>query len=211
MNVRDNPEICPKPCTSVSYNVNPIETFGFQIEETITCNEKVQPVESQEILEVESNKLNESDIDPFEIDYSPEILYGKMNQESYHKMIEGNDQIDTLLFSDMGFLNKDCNKYTCTESCAAIWNARHGCKSLRTDIQSIREIDDSGCTLLSENGNMLTNMTGGSILESIDHTSQVKPGNLSDRFILEGEPHIETFLKRSLKLKVTLRMNGNHV
>ena len=116
-----------------------------------------------------------------------------MNQESCHRMIEGNDQIDTSLFSDMGFLNEDWNKYTCTESCAAIGNARHGCESLGTDIQSIREIDDSGCTLLSGNGNMLTNITGSSILKSTDHTSQVKPGNLSDRFILEGEPHIDNF------------------
>ena len=94
-----------------------------------------------------------------------------------------------LLFSDKEFLNEDWHKYTCTESCAAIGNARHGCESLRTDIQSIREIDDSGCTLLSENGNMLTNITGSSILKSTDHTSWVKPGNLSVRFILEeGEP-----------------------
>ena len=100
-------------------------------------------MESQEILEVESNKLNVSDIDPFENDYSLEILYGKMNQESCHKMIEGNDQIDTPLFIDMGFLTEDWNKCTCTESCAAIGNVRHGCESLGTDIQSIREIDDS--------------------------------------------------------------------
>ena len=193
MSIRGNPEICPKPCPSASYNVNPIETFGSQIDETTTCNKRVQPVESQEILEVESNKLNESDIDPFETDYSLEILYSKMNQESCHKMIKGNDQIDTLLFSDMGFLNEDWNKYTCTESCAARGNARHGCESLGTDIQSIREIDDSGCTLLSENGNMLTNMTGSSILKSTDHTSRVKPVNLSDRFILEGESHIDNF------------------
>ena len=116
-----------------------------------------------------------------------------MNQESCHRMIEGNVQIDTSLFSDMGFLNEDWNKYTCTESCAAIGNTRHGCESLGTDIQSIREIDDSGCTLLSGNGNMLTNITGSSILTSTDHTSQVKPGNLSDGFILEGEPHIGNF------------------
>ena len=69
-----NPEICPKLCPSVSYNVNSIQTFVSEIDETITCNEKVQPVESQEILEVESNKLNVSDIDPFESDYSLEIL-----------------------------------------------------------------------------------------------------------------------------------------
>ena len=29
-----------------------------------------------------------------------------MNQESCHRMIEGNDQIDTPLFSHMGFLNE---------------------------------------------------------------------------------------------------------
>ena len=86
-------------------------------------------------------------------------------------MIEGTDQIDTPLFSDMGFLNEDWNKYTCTESCAAIGNARHGCESLRTDIQSIREIVDSGCTLLSENGNMLTNMIGSSTRPPEDATN----------------------------------------
>ena len=107
--------------------------------------------------------------------------------------MEGNDQIHSSLFSDKVFLNEDWHKHTCTESCAAIGNARHGCESLGTDIQSIREIDDSGCTLLSKNGNVLANMTGSSILESTDHTSQVKPGNLSDRCILEGELHIDNF------------------
>ena len=75
LSIRDNPKICPKPCPSVSFNVNLIEILGSQIDETIACNEKIQPVESQEILEVESNKLKESDIDPFEIDYSLETLY----------------------------------------------------------------------------------------------------------------------------------------
>ena len=74
MSIGGNPEICPKPCPSAFYNVNSIETFGSQTDETITCNEKVQPVESQGILEVESNKLKESDINPFESDYSLEIL-----------------------------------------------------------------------------------------------------------------------------------------
>ena len=36
------------------------------------------------------------------------------------------------LFSDKEFLNEDSHKYTCIESCAAIGNARHGCKSLGT-------------------------------------------------------------------------------
>ena len=138
MSIGGNPKICPKPCPSVSYNVNPIEVFGSQIDETITCNEKIQPMESQGILEVESNKLKESDIDLFETDYSLEILYGKMDQDSCHKMIESNDQIYTPLLYDKGFLNEDRNKYACTESCAAIGNARHGCKSFGTDIQSIR-------------------------------------------------------------------------
>ena len=55
-------------------------------------------------------------------------------------------------------------------------------ESLGTDIQSIREIDDSGSTLLSEIGNMMTNIAGSSILKSTGHTSQVKPGKLSVRF-----------------------------
>ena len=36
-------------------------------------------------------------------------------------------------------------------------------------------------------------MTGSSILKSTDDTSQVKPGHLSDRFILEGESHIDNY------------------
>ena len=95
--------------------------------------------------------------------------------------MEGNDLTYYPLFSDKEFLNEDWHNYTCTESCAAIEDARHGCESLGTHIQSIREIDDSGC--------MLTNITGSSILKSTDHTSQVKPGKLSDRFILsDREP-----------------------
>ena len=139
-------------------------------------------MESQGISEVESDNLIESDIDPFE------TTYGEMNEDSFHQMMEGNDQIYSPLFSDKKFLNEGWHKYTCTESCAAIGNARHGCGSLRTDIQSIREIDDSGCILLCENGNMLKNMTGSSILKCTGHTNQVKPGNLLVRFILEGEP-----------------------
>ena len=77
-----------------------------------------------------------------------------------------------------------------TETCTAIGNARHGCESLGTDIQSIREIDDSGCTFLSEIDTMVTNMTGSSILKSTDHTCRVKPVNLSVRFILgDREPY----------------------
>ena len=90
--------------------------------------------------------------------------------------MKSNDLTYYPLFSNKEFLNEDWQNYTCIESCAAIGNARHGCESLRTDIQSIREIDDSGC--------MLTKITGSSILKSTDHTSQVKPEKLSVRFIL---------------------------
>ena len=69
--------------------------------------------------------------------------------------MEGNYWTYSPLFSDKESLNEDWHKYTCTESCAAIRNARHGCQSLRTDIQSIRVIDDSGCTLSSEIGNTI--------------------------------------------------------
>ena len=109
------------------------------------------------------------------------LLYGEMDEDNFHQKMEGNDWTYYSLFSDKEFLNEDWHKHTCIESCAAIGNARHGCESLGTDIQSIREIDDSG--------SMLTNITGSSILKSTDHTSQVKPGKLSVRFILsDREP-----------------------
>ena len=127
---------------------------------------------------------SESDIDPFT------TMYGDMDEDSFHHIMEGNDWTYSPLFSDKEFLNEDWHKYTCTETGAAIGNARHGCKSLGTDIQSIREIDDSGCTMLSKIGNMMTNMTGSSILKSTGHTSWVKPVNLSVRFIFgDRDPH----------------------
>ena len=55
-----------------------------------------------------------------------------------------------------------------------------------SDIQSIREIDDSGCTFLSENGNMMKNMTRSSILKGTGHSNQVKYGNLSGSFLKEN-------------------------
>ena len=210
MSIGGNPKICPKPCPSVSFDENPIVISYSQTDETIACNEKIQLVKSQEISEVESKDLIESDIDLVEIF---KTMYEEKNEDSFDQMMEVNDQIYAPLFSDKEFLNEDWHKNTCTESCAAIGNARHGCESLGTDIQSIREIDDSGCTLLSENGNMLANMTGSSILKSTDHTSQVKPGNLSVRFILsDGELAVITFLTQSnLKESQTLRMIGSHV
>ena len=48
------------------------------------------------------------------------------------------------------------------------------------------------CTILSEIDNMVTNMTGSSILKSTGHTGRVKPVNLSVRFILgDRDPHSE--------------------
>ena len=133
--------------------------------------------------EVESDNLSESDIGYCN------ILYGEIDEDNFHQEMKGNDLTYYPLFSDKEFLNEDWHNYTCIESCAAIGNARHGCESLRTDIQSIREIDDSGSTLVSEIGNMMTNITGSSILKSTGHTSQVKPGKLSVRFILsDREP-----------------------
>ena len=183
MCIEGNPNLCPKPCPSVSFCLNPIEipcsSHKDEEEDGISsCEEQTQPVKSISTSEVESENLSESDIDPFE------TMYGEMDEDSFHQMMEGNDWTYYPLFSDKKFLNEDWHKYTCIESCAAIGNARHGCESLGTDIQSIREIDDSGSTLLSEIGNMMTNITGSSILKSTGHTSQVKPGKLSVRFIL---------------------------
>ena len=192
MSVGGNPKRCPKPCPSVIFNDKPSVYLYSEIDDTNACKEKVQLVKPKENTKVESKDLIESDIDLVEIF---KTMYEE-NEDSFDQKMEGIDQIQTSLFSDKVFLNEDWHKHTCTESCAAIGNARHGSESLGTDIQSIREIDDSGCTLLSENGNMLANMTGSSILESTDHTSQVKPGNLSDRFILsDGEPYSDNFSK----------------
>ena len=62
-------------------------------------------------------------------------MYGDMDEDSFHHMMEGNDWTYSPLFSDKEFLNEDWHKYTCTETCAAIGNARHGCESLGTDIR----------------------------------------------------------------------------
>ena len=157
MSVRGNPKRCPKPCPSVYFNDNPFVITYSETDETIACNEKIQLVKSEENTKVESKDLIESDIDLVEIF---ETMYEEKNEDIFYQKLEGNDQIYVPLFSDKEFLNEDWHKYTCTESCSAIGNARHGCESLGTDIQSTREIDDSGYTILSENGTMLANMTG---------------------------------------------------
>ena len=197
MSVGGNPQRCPKLCPSVNFNDKPSVHVYSETDDTIACKEKIQLVKSKENTKVESKDLIESDIDLVEIF---KTMYEE-NEDSFDQKMEDNDQIHTSLFSDKVFLNEDWHKHTCTESCAAIGNARHGSESLGTDIQSIREIDDSGCTVLSENGNMLANMTGSSTLESTDHTNQVKPGNLSDGFILsDGESYSDDFSKSESKI-----------
>ena len=94
MSIKGNPKRCPKPCPSVSFNVNPVEISYSQTNETVTCNKENQLVESQEISEVESDDLCKSDIDPFE------TMYGDMDEDSFHQMMEGNDWIYYPLFSD---------------------------------------------------------------------------------------------------------------
>ena len=139
-------------------------------------------MELEKVSEVESITISESNIDPFE------TMYGEMDEESFHRMMEGNEWTYSPLFSDKEFQNDGWHKYTCTETCAAIGSARHGRESLGTGLQSIREIDDSGCSLTSEIDTMMENMTGSSILKSTGHTNRVKPVNLSVRFILgDGE------------------------
>ena len=193
MSIGGNPKRCPKPCPSVTFNEKPRVNLYSETDETISCKETIQLVKSKENTKVESKDLIESDIDLVE---NFKTMYEEKNEDSFDQKMEDNDPIHTSLFRDKVFLNEDWHKHTCNESCAAIGNARHGCESLGTDIQSIREIDDSGCTLLSEKGNMLANMTGSSILESTDHTNQVKHGNLSDRFILsDGEPYNDDYSK----------------
>ena len=163
--------------TDLEDSIVETETESFQNENTFSCSEQEQ-TQLGELFsspKFESDNLSESDIGPFD------ILYGEMDEDNFHQKMEGNDLTYYPLFSDKEFLNEDWHNCTCIESCAAIEDARHRCKSLGTDIQSIREIDDSGC--------ILTNITGSSILKSTDHTSQVKPGKLSDRFILsDREP-----------------------
>ena len=152
MSIRGTPKKCLQPCPSVSFDLNPIEisdaSHNFE-NETVTHSEQIQTVELENFPEVESND-SESDIDPFT------TMYGEMDEGNFHSMMEGNDWTYSPLFSDKEFLNEDWHKYTCTETCAAIGNARHGCESPGTDIHSIREIDDSGCKVLAEIGNMVT-------------------------------------------------------
>ena len=51
-------------------------------------------------LEVESDNLSESDIDPFE------TMYGEMDEDSFCQMMEGNDWTYYSLFNDKECLKK---------------------------------------------------------------------------------------------------------
>ena len=117
MCIEGNPKKCPKPCPSVSFCLKPdkieetdskdsfvkTETESFQNENTFSCSEQEQTQlgESFSNPEVESDNLSESDIGPFE------ILYGEMDEDSFHQKMEGNDWTYYSLFSDKEFLNED--------------------------------------------------------------------------------------------------------
>ena len=94
-----------------SYNV---ENFKCEINETVTNMKEIQPVELERYQRLNLWLLDESNIDPFE------TMYGEMDEECFHRMMEGNDWTYSPLFSDKEFLNEDWHKYTCTETCAAI-------------------------------------------------------------------------------------------
>ena len=76
----------------------------MQTDETFVCNEKIQLEETQKISEVEFN-LSESEIDPFE------TMYGEINEDNFHQMMEGNDRTYSPLFSDKEFLNDGWHKF----------------------------------------------------------------------------------------------------
>ena len=125
--------------TDLEDSIVETKTESFQNENIFSCSEQEQ-TQLGELFsspEVESDNLSESDIGLFD------ILYGDIDEDNFHQEMKGNDLTYYPLFSDKEFLNEDWHNYTCIESCAAIGNARHGCKCLGTDIQSIREIDDS--------------------------------------------------------------------
>ena len=81
MCVKGNPNLCPKPCPSVSFSLNPIEIpcSSHKEEDGISSfEEQTQPMKSLGTLDVESDNLSESDIDPFE------TMYGEMDEDSFH-------------------------------------------------------------------------------------------------------------------------------
>ena len=59
-----------------------VEIPSCKIDETVTHTKEIQPVELQEVSEVESITIGKSDIDPFE------TMYGELDEESIHRMME---------------------------------------------------------------------------------------------------------------------------
>ena len=55
---------------------------------------EIQPVELEKVSEVESVTISKSNIDPFE------TMYGEMDEESFHRMMEANDWTYSPLFSE---------------------------------------------------------------------------------------------------------------
>ena len=83
MCIKGNPKLCPKPCPSVSFCLNPIKipcSSHKDVEEDgiLSCEEQTQPMKSLGTSEVESENLTESDIGPFE------TMYGEMDEDSFH-------------------------------------------------------------------------------------------------------------------------------
>ena len=111
MCIEGNPKICPKPCPpSVSFclkldkieetdledSLIETEIESFQNENTFSCSEQEQ-TQLGELFsspEVESDNLSELDIGPFD------ILYGEIDEDSFHQKMEGNDLTYYPLFSD---------------------------------------------------------------------------------------------------------------
>ena len=61
MSIGGTPEKCPKPCPSVSFDLNPIEITDasqFGENEIITCIYQMQPMEIENFPEVESMKVS---------------------------------------------------------------------------------------------------------------------------------------------------------
>ena len=76
MSVGGTLEKCPKPCPSVSFDLNPVEITDasqFGENEITTCIDQMQPVELENFPGVESID-SESDIDPFTTMYGDVAL-----------------------------------------------------------------------------------------------------------------------------------------
>ena len=96
MSIGGNPQRCPKPCPSVTFNDKPRVNLYSETDEIIACKEKIQLIRSKENTKVDSKDLIESDIDLVEIF---KTMYDENNEDSFDQKMEGNDQIHISLFS----------------------------------------------------------------------------------------------------------------